>query len=322
MNTHQTLRFPASALLAAALAAGPAALAADEARPSDAASLADAVSQMEAQRIEAEPKTQAQEDVQPEVDERAATEAQERRESLADEAVEAMELTRQAMSRLSGEEPDPQGAIDAIERAVGKLEVLIARDPGLALLPVAVQVRETDLVARTQTVERLIDAAEDALEDGRVQEARGVLANLASEAVVETTQLPVATYPAALRAAVPLIDAGRTDAALAQIQSALNQLVVSEVVYPLPLLRAEAMLAAAEALAEEPGRSGASQAQLDALLEAAREELAFGETLGYYDQAAVAPLYGMIDEIGGKTEEGGSGTGFFDRIKRSLSGLF
>jgi hypothetical protein len=70
------------------------------------------------------------------------------------------------------------------------------------------------------------------------------------------TELPLATYPAAIRAVAPLIDAGKTAEAEAALYAALNTLVIETYVVPLPRVRAQAMLREAEKLGCEKQSHG------------------------------------------------------------------
>ncbi len=103
-----------------------------------------------------------------------------------------------------------------------------------------------DLFANTETIEAMTDEALDALKHGEVQQARHVLALLASEIVITVTNIPLASYPAAVKAVVPLIDQGKIEEAKAALQSALSTLVEERSVLPLPVLRAKLLLKRAE----------------------------------------------------------------------------
>ncbi|MCG6863248.1 MAG: YfdX family protein, partial [Chromatiaceae bacterium] len=114
--------------------------------------------------------------------------------------------TANALKALDEDKPDE--ALAALEKATGTLELILARDPGLALAPVDVEVVTYDLSASLDTVKTIIEEAEDYLEDGEIQKARRPLvANLASEIRFLTTNIPLATYPDAIKAVTPLIDA-------------------------------------------------------------------------------------------------------------------
>lgn len=193
----------------------------------------------------------------------------------------------------------------------------------MALAPVDVAVVTYDLAAEAETNEEMIDEAEELLEDGKVQEVRALVGSLASELVVQSTNIPLATYPDAIKAVTPLIDEGRIGEAKAGLQSALNTLVVAtEAVIPLPILRAEQLLEEAAALAENEGRTDEENERLAELLEEARSELKVGELLDYGSKESFEAVYEQLDTLEEKTAGGRAGEGWFDKIQRQIAGFF
>lgn len=258
--------------------------------------------------------------IQPEVDRQSTNKATEKREKILAEASVALDETVKALKALDKDKPDE--ALASLERATGKLELILARDPGLALAPVDLEVVTYDLLANPDTVKAMIHDAENYLEDGEIQKARPLVANLASEIQFRTTSIPLATYPSAIKMVTPMIDDGKLDEAKDALQSALNTLVVStEEVVPLPKLRAEQMLKNAEALAESEERTDKDNETLTGLLAGARNQLKMAELLGYGGKESFAPMYEQLDQIAAKTSGGKGGKGWFDRIKQQLSEL-
>jgi len=253
------------------------------------------------------------------VESKASEAAADSRATIIKEAVTALTEINKALVAL--DEGKKQEALDALAAATGKLELVVSRDPALALAPVAVNVATTDLIASVDTIEDATDRARDFLSDGEVQKARAVLANLASEMVVSVTNIPLGTFPDAIKAVSPLIDAGKTDEAKAALVAALNTLVVVDTVIALPVLRAELLLADAELLAEKEGRSDQENEALAILLSQARYQLKLAEALGYGKKSDYREYYRLIDEIKDKTRKGGFGKGFFDKIKAKLKAL-
>lgn len=272
--------------------------------------------------LPAEPqaKSAATESVQSQVDKAANKKATEKRKQLIEEASAAIRETRNALKALEAGKRDE--ALSALEKVTGKLELIIARDPELALAPVNVEVTTIDLLANVDTVKAMIHDAEDYLEDGEIQKARPIVSNLASEIIFSTVQIPLATYPEAIKAITPLIDAGKIEAAKTGLQAALDTLVITDEVIPLPKLRAMQLLKNAEALAENQQRTEKDNATLKDLLAEARNQLKLAEVLGYGDQKAFKPIYRQLDEIEKKTAGGKAGKGWFDKVKKSLSDLF
>ena len=258
--------------------------------------------------------------VQQQVDAKATDQAGEKRMKITADAVAAVNETKKALKLL--DEKKTQEAMAVLERATGKLELILARDPTLALAPVDVEVVTYDLLSSLKTVKAMIHDAENFLEDGEVQKARPLVANLASEIVFRTTSIPLATYPAAIKAITPLIDDGKINEAKAGLQAALNTLVITtDGVIPLPVLRAENMLKNAEALAENKERTAKDNETLATLLDEARYQLKMAELLGYGTRKSFKPMYEQLDQIEQKTVGGKGGKGWFDKIKQQLSDL-
>jgi hypothetical protein len=159
------------------------------------------------------------------------------------------------------------------------------------------------------------------MSEGEIQKARPFVNALASEIVISTSNVPLATYPAAIKAVSPLIDAGKIDEAKTALQVALNTLVVTNEVIPLPPLRAEAMLKAGEKLAEKKDRTEKENNTLSKLLVGARDQLKLAEALGYGDRKKFKPLYEEIEKIEKQSASGKSGNGWFDKIKQQVSSL-
>ena len=267
-----------------------------------------------------EPKPEVVTEVQPEVQKETDSQAADKRKQVLDEAVSALSLTKSALAALDGK--DAARALATLAEVTGKLELIVAREPTLALAPVDVRTIVHDLFANTETVEAMTDEALDALKHGEVQRARRVLALLASEIVIAVTNIPLATYPAAVKSVVPLIDQGKIEEAKAALQLALGTLVETLSVIPLPILRAKLLVKRAETLTEDGQRSEASGERLQDLLNEARQQLEMAELLGYGKKKDFEPLYSELKKVKEKTAGGGSGKGWLDEIKARLSKLF
>lgn len=269
---------------------------------------------------EPQPQSEATKSVKPQVDAKTGDQAEKKRKKITADAVAAVNETKKALKLLDEKKTDE--ALAALERATGKLDLILARDPVLALAPVDVEVVTYDLLADLDTIKKVIDEAEDYLEDGEIQKARPLVANLASEIVFRTTSIPLATYPAAIKAVAPLIDDGKIDKAKAELQVALNTLVVStDDVIPLPILRAEHLLKNAEALAENEERTTKDNETLAKQLQEVRNQLKMAELLGYGTKKSFKSMYQQLDQIENKTEGGKGGKGWFDKIKEQVSDL-
>ena len=257
-----------------------------------------------------------QQDVQSEADEQAA----QRRQEIMQEAVDALAQSKDALKALEEERIDD--ALEALAVTTGKLELIVAREPSLALAPTDVSIVTHDVYATKEAIKAAIDRAEEAIDDGKVQEARHILGGMGSEIVITVSNLPLATYPDAIKEITPLIDAGKIEEAKSGLQAALNTLVLTDHIVPLPLLRSEALLERAEELAETSERADAENEALANHLAAVRNQLEMAQLLGYGDKDDYKTLYSQLKDIEKKTEDGQSGEGFFDKIKISMSKLW
>ena len=237
-----------------------------------------------------------------------------KRRTLVAEAMSAVQETEAALASLAAGKSDD--AIAALERATGKLDIVLAADPNLALAPVDVRAIVHDVIAAPDAVTALRQRAEAALDDGRLQDARHMIADLASEHVISVTSIPLATYPAAIKQAAALIHADKPAEAAAALETALSTLVVEDTIIPLPLVRAEALLDSARPLAEKPQRTAGENDRLRRLLDAARVQIELAQALGYATKDDLEALSDELKTIRRKTEGQGFATGLFDRIKR------
>lgn len=264
----------------------------------------------------AEPQSEPSKAAEPQVQAQADKQATEKRAQLLKDAQSAIDESRKALEALDHDKKDD--ALAALANATGKLDLIVARDPKLALAPVGVATVVRDLYANPDTVKAAIKEASSDLSRGKVQEARTLLAGLASESELQVSNIPLATYPVAIKAIAPLIDAGKKDEAKSALQLALNTLVVQRFITPLPTTRAMVMLGDAEKLAGKTGRSSEENKHLRELVEAARHQLEIGEILGYGARDDYQPMYAMLDDIETKTSGGKSGPGIFDKINEAL----
>ena len=112
------------------------------------------------------------------------------RNELYKNALGAVEETAEALKAL--EENDSQRAIEYLEKVVGKLELILAREPSLALIPIDAQVESLNLMRDLENVEKLKKEAESLVKKGYLPQARRLLNLLASEIKVTTYMKSIA----------------------------------------------------------------------------------------------------------------------------------
>jgi len=212
------------------------------------------------------------------------------------DAIDAFAQTNVALAALQNK--DIETALTALGKATGKFELVISADPDLALAPIDESETLTDINIDPQSVDAARLRAIKMLREGDLQDARSLLADMASELVIETTSIPMATYPDAIKAVVPLITAGKIDQAITALQAAMNTLVITDVVIPLPTLRATTAIEAAQTIATSKTKLTPAQlAKVNEHLDYARSQLRLAVSLGYADRGAYKSLHADIEQV-------------------------
>jgi hypothetical protein len=223
--------------------------------------------------------------LQPDIEKQRKEAEQQAHQSLNQDAVAALQLTQQAVNDIGSNKKD--AAMATIEKATGKINILVARNPADALIPVDAEVDAIDTAPHD--IGAIRDLAKDAslaVDQKNFPAARVILYSLMSEIRVRIYNIPLATYPAALKSAARLLDQNKTQEAQTALTTALDTLVVVDRVSPIPLILARAAVSAAQA--ERDKDKTAAQT----LLEAAKKELDRSKELGY---AGNDPVYGLLN---------------------------
>jgi len=233
------------------------------------------------------------------------------------DAVEVELETRKAIVAL--ENNDTKGVLTMLEGFSGKLDNMLAKYPGLALIPVSIKTDVFDYAGDNKEATFAIHKAMGLLKHGKLPVARHILSGIASEIRVTTTSIPLITFPGAIKQVIALIESGKTDQAVIDLNSALNTFVVTTELIPLPVLRAEALLKAASALELTDDLSKQqNRKEIRNLIDAAKDKLELGELLGYGDKDDYKMLYQQIDAIH-KTLFSEKSKATWQKIKNKLS---
>jgi hypothetical protein len=237
------------------------------------------------------------------------------------DAVAAIDEAQRAIKAIADGNNDQ--ALAAIERATGKINVLTARKPSTALIPVKSEVAIIDLAPKDHiAVDVIGGAARDAVSSADYPKARALLDRLVSEIHVKTYHLPLATYPAAMQTAARLLDDKKPEEARQTLVTALNTLVVTDQVLPLPLIEAQGAIKAAQAKRDQDKPAARK------LLANAKEQLDRAKDLGYANKdpeyASLNQSISELDKQLGGTESTSSAfatlrekmSSFFERVTR------
>ncbi|MDB5353586.1 MAG: hypothetical protein JWN24_39 [Phycisphaerales bacterium] len=261
-------------------------------------------------------RAQSHAQARPETEQQRQQAEQQARNTLDKDAVAAITETQNAVKAIADGKNDQATA--AIERAIGKINVLVARNPANALIPVDVVVKVIDVApSDPNAIRQVAKSAEKAIRDRDFPQARVLLASLTSEIRVSTYNLPLAGYPVALREAARLLDQKKNKEAADVLATALSTLVVVERVTPLPLAIAQTAINDAASRADKD-KNGAMQ-----LLEVAKNELQRAKELGY---AGNDPEYASLDKSISDLEkqlQGNQGTASgFAKLKQEVASFF
>lgn len=255
--------------------------------------------------------------IQNEVETKTNDQASEKQTRVREDAVEALQKAQHALVALDKGNADE--ALASVEQAIGKLQVILAISPDLALAPVGVEMTQLDVLATPAEIRSAIEDVQVQLRKGRVQEARHLLSMLGSEVVITETDLPLATFPEALASVAPLISAGKLDTARAQLAEALSTMVVLNHVIPLPLLRADILLEYAGELAAVSSRTDEQNKELELLFDSIDEQLEMARLLGYGTKEDFKEFEKEMKSIREKSRNGKSSEGLVDRIRNKIA---
>jgi uncharacterized protein YqeY len=204
-------------------------------------------------------------------------EISQRRQSLSKEAILARDEILHALFYL--DKKDTKEAFKMLEKADGRLNVLLARDPKLKFAAIDVRARIYDLENSSDTIQKMLKEARVALDNGQVQMARDILSPLSSEMRISTDYLPMEIYPDAIKRASTAIQESKPEVAETILADALGSIVTDENVIPLPPMKAEGDVLEAEELYTKDKVK--NKDKVLSLLDSADVHLANARALGY-----------------------------------------
>jgi len=238
-------------------------------------------------------------------------------------ALDILKQTQEVIDEISKDKK--KEAEEKLAKLIGELEILIAKNPKVSLIPVNVSYELRDAVVDIETAKTLIEEAKKEFEAGYYQAAKKVLNTLSSEYVIKISFLPLATYPDAMKIAAKWLSEDKKEEALAVLVNALYILAIQEIAIPLPVLRAEEYIKAAAVAVQEKKEEYIATAIV--LLENAEYQLQLAEVMGYgkkdkeYKELANAILE-LKEAIKEKQETEGLFDRLADKIKNFKERLF
>jgi len=191
------------------------------------------------------------------------------------EAVDAVKLTQEVLMTLSAKEVDKDKAIKTLEKAIGKLEVVMSNPKAPALIPLSSSVVVSEFPGTAYDVENAVITSIALLQNKRVQDARMIVQGLKDEIDLITVNLPLASYPAALKLAAKYLHEDKVAEARRVIATALNTFVEVDVITPIGIIQAQELIVAAQMAAPKDKKLALAH------LAAAKAALKKAEALGY-----------------------------------------
>ncbi len=266
--------------------------------------------QEKAAEKKAPPKTSAQ--VSKGAVEKEKKKAADIKKELNQKAIKAIADTYKVLDLLN--QKKSKEALDLLKKVIGELEVILAANKNVSLIPINsyTVVVDTDLTPK-QIAEKITEV-KTKLNHGDVQGARILLDTLQSEIDIVIENLPLATYPDAMKLASKYIIDGKVDEAKSVLQIALNSMVVKKIVIPIPLVRASDLIAEASKVAKT------DKEQALKYLNEAKRQLELAKILGYgKDQPKVyKDLQERIDSIKKEIKGKNKAAKMFEELLKKL----
>lgn len=263
----------------------------------------------------AQQKQECENQARPELEQQRKQAEMDARKNLDKQAVAVIGETTDAIKAIGKNNAGEAEAL--IQKATGKIDILLSHHPVTALLPVDVDVTVVEAAPySTGAIKARAVGAELAMSIRDFPDARALLDSLTSEIRVRTVNLPLDSYPDFLKDAALLLDQKKPREAAAILLAALNTLAIVDQAVPLPLALARADIVQAQAM-------GKNQREALEYLRTAKAELERARLLGY---AGNSPEYigfnDLIDELEKQIRANGNTESIFTNLKEKLTAFF
>ncbi len=273
-------------------------------------SFSEGLCQEKATKNETEVKTSAQ--ISKRAVEKEEKKASHIKQELNDKAIKAVADTYTVVELLN--QKKPKEALDLLKKVIGEMEVILAANENVSLIPINSYTVVVDTALGPEEVLKTITEVTKKLTQGDVQGARILLDTLQSEIDIVIENLPLATYPDAMKLASKYIIDGKVEEAKSVLQIALNSMVVKKIIIPIPLVRASDLIEEASKI------SKTHKEQALKYLDEAKRQLKLAKVLGYgnEDQKIYRDLQARIDSIKKEIEGKNEAAKMFEELIKRL----
>ena len=192
---------------------------------------------------------------------------------LIKEAIRAIQYTQDALFYLNNNKN--KQAAEIIKKAINELNIVLNTPNTPYLLPVDIHIKTYTLLWDIKKVNSLITQAKILVNENKIPQAREILNSLRNEIVIKTINLPLVTYPAALKLAIKYLNEKKIDETKDVLTMALSTLVEIDSIIPIPLIKAQALVEEAAKMIKK------NKNQTLKYLKEAKNQLNLAEKLGY-----------------------------------------
>ncbi len=199
------------------------------------------------------------------------------KEKILVESIQAVVETKNTVQLLSNNKV--KEATKQLKSVIKKIDTITAKYPKLKLVPLDINSETNDLITDISTVKQITKDAEKALKNEHLQKARELLAGLSSEIDITTINIPITSYPNAIKKAIKFIDNNKLNKAKILLINTLNNLVIVKEKLPIPILQAEVLID--EAMTRHLENRTQNKAIVINLLDNAEYKLKLADVLGY-----------------------------------------
>ena len=273
-------------------------------------SFSEGLCQEKATKNETEVKTSAQ--ISKRAVEKEEKKASHIKQELNDKAIKAVADTYTVVELLN--QKKTKEALELLKKVIGEMEVILAANENVSLIPINSYTVVVDIALGPEEVLKTITEVTKKLTQGDVQGARILLDTLQSEIDIVIENLPLATYPDAMKLASKYIIDGKVEEAKSVLQIALNSMVVKKIIIPIPLVRASDLIEEASKI------SKTHKEQALKYLDEAKRQLKLAKVLGYgnEDQKIYRDLQARIDSIKKEIEGKNEAAKMFEELIKRL----
>jgi len=231
---------------------------------------------------------------------------------LIKEAIKALKYTQDAYIYLKDKKTTK--AQENLKKAIGELTVVLNAPKAPYLLPVDIRVGAFEYVGDIKNISKQITAAKVALAKHNLPLTRNILNSLKSEIDIKSINIPLATYPDAIKLAIKYLNENKIKEAKDVIAMALHTLVTTDTIIPIPIVKANELVVAASKIAHK------DKTQTLKYLDEAKKQLKIAELLGYTSTSDTTykTLKESIDNIENKINKNKNTDSFFIELKSKL----